>query len=92
MTYAQDGAMISGKILSTEKEIVDFATVYLKGTNYGGTTNKEGIYHLKAPAGNYTLVVSNKLILSYMLFHFGISFRIRAETKSARLLCIKQPG
>ena len=55
---AQREAMISGKILSTEKEIVDFATVYLKGTNYGGTTNEEGIYHLKAPAGNYTLVVS----------------------------------
>lgn len=55
---AQKEAMISGKILSTEKEIVDFATVYLKGTSYGGTTNKEGIYHLKAPAGNYTLVVS----------------------------------
>ena len=30
---AQGEAMISGKILSTEKEIVDFATVYLKGTN-----------------------------------------------------------
>jgi outer membrane cobalamin receptor len=57
-TKAQSGTMISGKIVSTEKEIVDFATVYLKGTNYGGTTNEEGIYHLKAPAGNYTLVVS----------------------------------
>ncbi len=59
-TYAwsQDGSMISGKVLSTEKEIVDFATVYLKGTNYGGTTNKDGIFHLKAPAGDYTLVVS----------------------------------
>lgn len=56
--YSQGETMISGKILSTEKEIVDFATVYLKGTNYGGTTNEEGIYHLKAPAGNYTLVVS----------------------------------
>ena len=33
-------------------------TVYLKGTNYGGTTNEEGIYHLQAPAGEYTLVVS----------------------------------
>jgi len=50
--------MVSGKILSTEKEIVDFATVYLKGTNYGCTTNEEGIYHLKAPSGEYTLVVS----------------------------------
>lgn len=51
-------AMISGKILSTEKRVVDFATVYLKNTNYGGITNEEGIYHLNAPAGNYTLVVS----------------------------------
>lgn len=56
--FSQDKGMISGKILSTEKEIVDFATVYLKGTNYGGTTNPEGIYHLKAPAGDYTLIVS----------------------------------
>lgn len=37
---------------------MDFATVYLKGTNYGGTTNEKGIYHLQAPAGEYTLVVS----------------------------------
>lgn len=50
--------MISGKILSTDKTTVDFATVYLKETNYGGTTNEEGIYHLQAPAGKYTLVVS----------------------------------
>lgn len=56
--YAQEQGMISGRILSTEKETVDFATVYLKGTGYGGTTNHEGLYHLNAPAGNYTLVVS----------------------------------
>ncbi len=56
---AQDrSAMISGRILSTEKEIVDFATVYLKGTTYGGMTDQDGLYHLEAPAGNYTLVVS----------------------------------
>ena len=55
---SQHKTMISGKVLSTEKTTVDFATVYLKGTNYGGTTNEEGIYHLQAPAGEYTLVVS----------------------------------
>ena len=27
------GGMISGRIISTEKETVDFATVYLKGTS-----------------------------------------------------------
>lgn len=50
--------MISGKVLSADKTTVDFATVYLKGTNYGGTTNEEGLYHLQAPSGEYTLVVS----------------------------------
>ena len=56
--FSQHKTMISGKVLSTEKTTVDFATVYLKGTNYGGTTNEAGIYHLQAPAGEYTLVVS----------------------------------
>ncbi len=56
--FSQHKTMISGKVLSTEKTTVDFATVYLKDTNYGGTTNEEGIYHLQAPAGEYTLVVS----------------------------------
>ena len=56
--FSQHKTMISGKVLSTEKTTVDFATVYLKGTNYGGTRNEEGIYHLQAPAGEYTLVVS----------------------------------
>ena len=59
-TYAQKPGktMISGKVISTEKEVVDFATVYLKGAGHGGITNQEGIYHVSAPAGSYTLVVS----------------------------------
>lgn len=58
--FAQSGkTMLSGKVISKEKqEVVDFATVYLKGTTHGCTTNTEGIYHLHAPAGKYTLVVS----------------------------------
>lgn len=56
--WANPGTMISGKVISKEKEVVDFATVYLKGTTYGCTTNEQGIYHLHAPAGNYTLIVS----------------------------------
>ena len=57
--HGRSGGMISGRVISTvEKEVVDFATVYLKGTGHGGITNQEGIYHVSAPAGNYTLVVS----------------------------------
>ena len=53
--------MISGRIISIDngnKNIVDFATVYLKGTKFGGSTNREGFYHIHALPGDYTLVVS----------------------------------
>lgn len=55
---AHPRTLLSGKVVSTDKTIVDFATVYLKGTQYGCTTDEQGIYHLPAPAGKYTLVVS----------------------------------
>lgn len=57
--HAEEKGRISGKIRSTKNDAVDFATVYLKGTTYGGTTNREGIYLLQVPAGKHTLVVSS---------------------------------
>lgn len=51
--------MISGKVLSSDGEPIDYANVYLKGTTFTGTTNDEGIYHINAPAGNYTVVFSS---------------------------------
>ena len=58
--YAKDvNGMISGKVLSSDGEPVDYATVYLKGTTFSGTTNDQGIYHIDAPAGNYTIVFSS---------------------------------
>lgn len=49
-------SMISGKV-SSKTGIIDYAYVFLKGTDFKSRTNTEGIYHLKAPAGKYTLVV-----------------------------------
>ncbi len=51
--------MISGKVLSSDGEPIDYATVHLKGTTFSGTTNDKGIYHINAPAGNYTVVFSS---------------------------------
>ena len=51
--------MISGKVLSMDGEPLDYATVLLKGTSYNCATNEKGMYHLKAPAGEYVLVVSS---------------------------------
>ena len=51
-------AILSGKITSDEGEVMDFVTVYLKNSSLGGVTNADGVYHIKAPAGRYTLVAS----------------------------------
>lgn len=52
------GGMISGKIISDGKQPVSFATVMLKGMAHGAHTDSRGIYHITAPAGRYSLVVS----------------------------------
>lgn len=54
----QKSPAISGKVLTKERQEVAFATVYLKGTTYGCSTDEHGAYSLHAPAGAYTLAVS----------------------------------
>lgn len=59
-SYAADAnGMISGKVLSTDSEPIEFATIYLKGTKYSTTSDEKGLYHLKAPVGSYTMIVSS---------------------------------
>ena len=50
--------LLTGKVTATDNSPVDYATVYLKGTQWGCTTDSRGRYQLQIPAGNYTLVVS----------------------------------
>lgn len=81
---AQKRAMLSGKIISAEdKSIIDFATVYLKDTSYGCTTNERGIYHLKAPAGTYTLVVS---AIGFETFEEQITLKNEERTRQTIVL------
>ena len=51
--------MIFGKALSADGEPVDYVSVYLKGTEYVSNTNDKGLYHIKAPAGEYTIIFSS---------------------------------
>ena len=82
--YSQQGrhrsSLISGRVMSTEKEVVDFATVYLKGTNQGCYTDEKGIYHLKTTAGEYTLVVS---AIGYQT----VEKKVKLANKSKRYYC-----
>lgn len=50
--------IIFGKLLTADHAAIEFGNVVLKNTNYHVTTDVEGKFLLKAPAGNYTLYVS----------------------------------
>lgn len=53
--YTQAG-IIRGKVTNDKNETLPFASVFIKGTTNGTTTNAAGQYHLDVPAGNYILV------------------------------------
>lgn len=55
----QERAVLSGKIISAEdSSSIDFADIFLKGTEYWCSADKNGEFRLEAPAGTYTMVVS----------------------------------
>ena len=51
-------AVVEGKLISDEKQPLDYATIYLKGTQYGCMSDEQGAFRLEAPEGEYTLVIS----------------------------------
>lgn len=46
---------IEGTVRDEEGNILPFATIMVKGTTMGVTTNQQGMYKLNLPAGDYTL-------------------------------------
>lgn len=54
---AQDRAVLQGRIFGENKEPLSFATVYLKGTTIGTTSNAEGFYRLSVPLGEFEVAV-----------------------------------
>lgn len=56
---AHEAAVLKGKIVSAEdSSIIDYADIYLKGTSYWCTTDRNGAFSISAPAGTYTLAVA----------------------------------
>ncbi|MCT4580947.1 MAG: DUF5686 and carboxypeptidase regulatory-like domain-containing protein [Flavobacteriales bacterium] len=49
---------IKGKILDTNNEVLPFASVYIKNTSYGTTSNLKGEYFLEIEKGKHTIVYS----------------------------------
>ncbi len=56
--YSFSQTKILGKVISDSNENIEGASVYLNNTTIGTITNDKGEFQLKAPNGNYTLVIS----------------------------------
>ena len=59
LIYGQQNYTVSGVVTDVNNgETLLGATVFLKGTSIGNTTNEYGFFSLTAPKGTYTLVIS----------------------------------
>ena len=55
---AQSNGTIQGKVLTSDRKPADNVSVRLQGTRYGAMTDENGDYTFRAPAGSYTLIIS----------------------------------
>ena len=59
LSFAQSNkGTITGLVITDKNQPAEGASIMLKGTAFGTTTNVDGKFHLKVPAGSYTLIVS----------------------------------
>ncbi len=59
MAWAQStSGQVAGTVLDEKGNPVPYASVILKGSNYGDATDESGNFHFSAPAGKYVLEVS----------------------------------
>jgi iron complex outermembrane receptor protein len=49
---------LKGKVVTVKNDPAENVSVTLKGTKYGTITDENGLFEIKAPQGNYTLVIS----------------------------------
>jgi len=49
-------AIIKGRVTDEKQQPLPYATIYLKNTSIGTTSNQDGFYSLDAPAGNYEII------------------------------------
>lgn len=56
--FSEIKGLLSGRIVTRQGEAIPFATAHLKGSPRGCQTDPKGLYHIKAPAGKYTLVIT----------------------------------
>ena len=57
--FIASAQIITGKTLDEKGEPLPFATLHIKGTTNGTTSNSSGIYELKVPNGQHTVIAQH---------------------------------
>lgn len=91
--------LISGRVVSSDNEIIDFATIHLKGTSFGAQTDGKGRYRFSAPEGEYTLVVTamgykgvQRKITLNRHERRTLDFTLRPDTKELNAVTVTATG
>ncbi|MBG9376053.1 SusC/RagA family TonB-linked outer membrane protein [Panacibacter sp. DH6] len=69
---------VTGKVVSATGTPLEAASVMIKGTSMGTTTNREGVFSINVPAANNTLVVS---VIGYQQLEVDIANQTNIEIK-----------
>lgn len=80
-SYSQTQTVEIGGSVTSGGVALAFASVGLKGTSYGATTNDQGQFIFSAPPGNYTLRVSH---LGYETYQTSIQI-MKGSNKSVKV-------
>ncbi len=71
-------AMLRGEVRSSDGKAVQFASVFVEGANqYGATTDQNGRFHLRLPAGEHTIIAT---FLGFDSQQKSINIAPRSET------------
>lgn len=76
--FCQINPSISGRVISDRKEPISFATIHLKGTSLGTSSDEKGYFSISAPKGNYTLVAT---ILGYKQLEIPVEIGNSSKNK-----------
>jgi hypothetical protein len=75
--------VLKGRVTDDKDQPLPFATILIKGTTTGTTTNANGQYQLELPAGQYTVVC---LYIGFRRTEMQVNVNAPAQTLNFRLL------
>jgi hypothetical protein len=98
MGYAH-AAIIRGRVTNEKNEALPYATLLIKGTTEGTTTNADGHYQLELPDGAYTVVCqymgyrkAEKQVKLNTAGPLTLDFQLQPLSMQIREVIVKGPG